>query len=147
MSVATKWWSGRSDGLEHGEILCPAEPHALQMLAEPTKGRIVRKMTAQDLETRTSLKEREAIELETCARFIAERHLQMELVDVEHLFGGERLVFYFLAEKRVDFRDLVKDLAPNIKLASRCSKSACGTKPNCWRITATVGNPSAATRT
>jgi cell fate regulator YaaT (PSP1 superfamily) len=35
----------------------------------------------------------------------------MEMVDVEHLFGGERLVFYFLAEKRVDFRDLVKDLA------------------------------------
>ena len=35
----------------------------------------------------------------------------MELVDVEHLFGGERIVFYFLAEKRVDFRDLVKDLA------------------------------------
>ena len=35
----------------------------------------------------------------------------MEVVDVEHLFGGERLVFYFLAEKRVDFRDLVKELA------------------------------------
>jgi len=35
----------------------------------------------------------------------------MELVDVEHLFGGERIIFYFLAEKRVDFRDLVKDLA------------------------------------
>ena len=40
-----------------------------------------------------------------------ERRLQMELVDVEHLFGGERIVFYFLAEKRVDFRELVKDLA------------------------------------
>ena len=35
----------------------------------------------------------------------------MELVDVEHLFGGEHIVFYFLAEKRVDFRELVKDLA------------------------------------
>ena len=35
----------------------------------------------------------------------------MELVDAEHLFGGEHIVFYFLAEKRVDFRDLVKDLA------------------------------------
>jgi cell fate regulator YaaT (PSP1 superfamily) len=37
--------------------------------------------------------------------------MQMELVDVEQIFGGERLIFYFLAEKRVDFRDLVKDLA------------------------------------
>src|SRR6266536_1897715 len=39
------------------------------------------------------------------------RQLQMALVDVEHLFGGERIVFYFLSEKRVDFRELVKDLA------------------------------------
>jgi len=39
----------------------------------------------------------------------------MELVDVEHIFGGERIVFYFLAEKRVDFRDLVKDLAREYK--------------------------------
>src|SRR5206468_2842099 len=37
--------------------------------------------------------------------------LEMELVDVEQLFGGERILFYFLAEKRVDFRELVKDLA------------------------------------
>src|SRR4030095_5697882 len=45
------------------------------------------------------------------ARLVGERRLQMEPVDVEHLFGGERIVFYFLAEKRVDFRELVKDLA------------------------------------
>ena len=35
----------------------------------------------------------------------------MQLVDVEHLFGGERIIFYFLAEKRVDFRELVKSMA------------------------------------
>ncbi len=46
---------------------------------------------------------------------IAERKLQMELVDVEHIFGGERIVFYYLAEKRVDFRELVKDLAKQFK--------------------------------
>src|SRR4030095_10419928 len=45
------------------------------------------------------------------ARLVGERRLQMEPVDVEHLFGGERIIFYFLAEKRVDFRELVKDLA------------------------------------
>jgi cell fate regulator YaaT (PSP1 superfamily) len=37
--------------------------------------------------------------------------MQMQLVDAEHLFGNERLIFYYLAEKRVDFRDLVKSLA------------------------------------
>ena len=46
-----------------------------------------------------------------CTEFIRNRSLQMELVDVEHLFGGERIIFYFLAEKRIDFRELVKDLA------------------------------------
>src|SRR5262249_22713470 len=50
-------------------------------------------------------------EFATCERLIGERKLPMALVDVEHLFGGERIVFYFLADKRVDFRELVKDLA------------------------------------
>src|SRR5207248_621045 len=53
----------------------------------------------------------EADERAAGQRFVSQRRLQMELVDVEHLFGGERVVFYFLAEKRVDFRDLVRDLA------------------------------------
>jgi cell fate regulator YaaT (PSP1 superfamily) len=55
--------------------------------------------------------EREETAFRRCAEFIDERHLQMELVDVEQLFGAERIIFYFLAEKRVDFRELVKDLA------------------------------------
>lgn len=46
---------------------------------------------------------------------IGERHLGMQLVDVEHLLGGERLIFYYLAEQRVDFRDLVKALAKRYK--------------------------------
>src|SRR4029077_2248512 len=60
---------------------------------------------------RASLEKREADALDVCIGFIGERKLQMELIDVECLFGGERIIFYFLAEKRVDFRDLVKDLA------------------------------------
>jgi cell fate regulator YaaT (PSP1 superfamily) len=47
----------------------------------------------------------------TCREFIAKRRLQMDLVDVEAILGGERMVFYYLSEKRVDFRELVKDLA------------------------------------
>ncbi len=57
------------------------------------------------------IKESEARELEECSKLVDQRRLQMQLVDAEHLFGGERIVFYFLAEKRVDFRELVKDLA------------------------------------
>ncbi len=98
-------------GLELGQVLCEAAPRAVQLLTEPTRGRLVRVLTEQDRAERQRLLDAEAGELETCGRFVAQRRLQMELVDVEHLFGGERIVFYFLAEKRVDFRDLVKDLA------------------------------------
>jgi cell fate regulator YaaT (PSP1 superfamily) len=98
-------------GQEVGHVLCPAEPRAVQMLSEPTQGRIVRRMTDRDLAERDRLAEMEGRELDTCGHFVRQRKLLMELVDVEHLFGGERIIFYFLAEKRVDFRELVKDLA------------------------------------
>jgi cell fate regulator YaaT (PSP1 superfamily) len=98
-------------GLEIGQVLCLANPRALELLSEPTKGRIVRLVSDGDRAERERLRLAERRELETCLRFVGQRKLQMELVDVEHLFGGERIIFYFLAEKRVDFRELVKDLA------------------------------------
>jgi cell fate regulator YaaT (PSP1 superfamily) len=98
-------------GLELGTVLCPATPRAVQLLSEPTRGRILRVLNERDRLQKARLREQERQELETCARFVEQRRLQMELVDVEHLFGGERILFYFLAEKRVDFRELVKDLA------------------------------------
>jgi cell fate regulator YaaT (PSP1 superfamily) len=98
-------------GLEVGDVLCEASPRATEMLSEPTHGRIVRRLTEEDRAAVDRLREAERRELEACLGFIGHRRLQMELVDVEHLFGGERIIFYFLAEKRVDFRELVKDLA------------------------------------
>jgi cell fate regulator YaaT (PSP1 superfamily) len=102
-------------GLEHGEVLCEANPRVMQLLTEPTGGRIVRHLTADDRAQLDRCREVEQRELDTCSRIVQERHLQMELVDVEHILGGERIVFYFLAEKRVDFRELVKDLAREYK--------------------------------
>jgi cell fate regulator YaaT (PSP1 superfamily) len=98
-------------GLEAGEVLCPAQPRALEILSEPTHGQIVRPLTDADRGQLDRSREAEAHEFEVCQRFIQQRKLQMELVDVEHLFGGERIIFFYLAEKRVDFRELVKDLA------------------------------------
>jgi cell fate regulator YaaT (PSP1 superfamily) len=98
-------------GMETGTVLCPATTQTLGLLAEPTRGRILRVMTERDRAERARLEEMQRHEMETCTRFVQQRKLQMELVDVEHLFGGDRIIFYFLAEKRVDFRDLVKDLA------------------------------------
>jgi cell fate regulator YaaT (PSP1 superfamily) len=98
-------------GLEVGAVLCEAAPRALELLAEPTHGRVLRRLSEDDRVEIDRLREAEAEELAACQRFVGQRRLQMELVDVEHLFGGERIIFYFLAEKRVDFRELVKDLA------------------------------------
>ncbi|MDA8429257.1 MAG: stage 0 sporulation family protein [Geobacteraceae bacterium] len=72
---------------------------------------ITRKATFEDLATveRNTQKEREAYDF--CLRRIVERNMQMKLVKVEYLFDGSKAVFFFTADGRVDFRDLVKDLA------------------------------------
>jgi cell fate regulator YaaT (PSP1 superfamily) len=98
-------------GQETGEVLCEATPLAVQLLTEPTKGKILRELTPADHAQAEQYRQREEAAFDRCQAFIHERRLQMDLVDVEHLFGGERIIFYFLAEKRVDFRELVKDLA------------------------------------
>src|SRR5205085_4698870 len=88
---------------------------AVELITEATHGPIVRRVGLEDSQQLERLRGSGRQELERCCHIIQERQLQMELVDVEHLFGGERIVFYFLAEKRVDFRDLVKDLAREYK--------------------------------
>lgn len=98
-------------GEERGEILREADAGVIDLISEPTRGQVLREMTEDDHNKSDQLGQKESVEFDTCCRFIANRKLQMDLVDVEHLFGGERIIFYFLAEKRVDFRDLVKDLA------------------------------------
>jgi cell fate regulator YaaT (PSP1 superfamily) len=98
-------------GLEIGDVLCEVTPGTMAMIAEPTHGQIIRLLTPEDQIVADGLRDKERKEFEACTRFVQQRQLQMALVDVEHLFGGERIVFYFLSEKRVDFRELVKDLA------------------------------------
>jgi len=102
-------------GLEVGEVLCESTPRSLEFISEPTQGRIQRRITGQDLIELDRIRDLEQHEMDTCGKIVEQRRLQMELVDVEHIFGGERIIFYFLAEKRVDFRDLVKDLAREYK--------------------------------
>ncbi|HEV3145885.1 MAG TPA: regulatory iron-sulfur-containing complex subunit RicT [Gemmataceae bacterium] len=98
-------------GQEAADILCPSTPQAVKQLAEPTKGQILRLLTTEDQKRVDWLRQNRRQEYDTAAKNIQALSLPMQLVDVEHLFGGERIVFYFLADKRVDFRELVKVLA------------------------------------
>jgi cell fate regulator YaaT (PSP1 superfamily) len=102
----------RSDrGTELGEILCPATERTASFLEQSVAGEILRPATHEDLEHEAALSQARKNAFDVCQELISNRRLQMDLVDVEIILGRERIVFYYLAEKRVDFRDLVKDLA------------------------------------
>lgn len=107
----------RSDrGVEWGEVLCVATERTRELLGSQTSaGKVLRVATSDDYRLRDESLLREREEFEGCNRLIRETSLQMQLVDVEHLLGGERSIFYYLAEKRVDFRDLVKSLAKQFR--------------------------------
>jgi len=76
------------------------------------QGEILRKATEQDAQKQREIRERlEKEEFQTCLQLISKHRLPMKLVGVEHLFGGNRVVFFFVADGRVDFRALVKELA------------------------------------
>lgn len=107
----------RSDrGLEWGEVLCPATERTREYLgSNGAAGRLLRKAGDDDAQQLENIHQLERQEFAGCQEMIAERKLQMQLVDVEHLFGGERLIFYYLAENRVDFRELVKALAKRFR--------------------------------
>jgi cell fate regulator YaaT (PSP1 superfamily) len=98
-------------GLEVGEILCEATDEAMAALRDPSRGQILRKMSAEDANELAHMKSHESDEFETCQKYVEKSGLPMQMVDIEHVFGGERIVVYYLAEGRVDFRDLVKMLA------------------------------------
>ena len=98
-------------GLEVGEVLCEATDGALAQLQDPSSGQILRRMTPEDENELAHMLSDETKEFDRCRRIIEKSDLQMQLVDVEHVFGGERIVVYYLAEGRVDFRELVKLLA------------------------------------
>ncbi|MCG2677293.1 stage 0 sporulation family protein [bacterium] len=78
-------------------------------------GKVIRKATEEDF---TQLKENERREEEAfgfCLERIKERELPMKLTKVEYLFDGSKITFYFVSETRVDFREMVKDLAQEFK--------------------------------
>lgn len=100
-----------SRGLESGEVLCEASDEVVATIKDAKQGQIVRKVNADDVRDLRKMFEQERREYEVCQQEIKKLALQMKLVDVEHLYGGERVVVYYLADERVDFRDLVKSLA------------------------------------
>lgn len=97
-------------GVECGEIVIANRQIEDSEINAPLKP-IIRIATAADLKTVEKNKQKEAEAFKICEEKIAYRKLKMNLVDVECTFDNNKLLFYFTAENRVDFRELVKDLA------------------------------------
>ncbi len=74
-------------------------------------GKFVRYATADDISEERHLRKIAREEMESCRRFVKEMNLPMKIVDAEHVLGGERIIFYFMSDGRVDFRELVKRVA------------------------------------
>ena len=80
-----------------------------------TDGKILHVSTVDELRKQAELDSNKSHYIQTCKRLIRELNLAMKLVDVETILGEELLTFYFMAQERVDFRKLVRDLAADFK--------------------------------
>jgi len=105
----------RSDrGLECGTCIVEPEDCPDEMSKRYTMS-VVRKMTQHDENTYRQIAVDEAMAGNLCRQKIRDRSLPMNLVDVEYTFDRHKVIFYFTAEDRVDFRELVRDLAHELK--------------------------------
>ena len=98
-------------GTEIGTVLCEATSATMEQIEEPTHGRILRRLSDDDRNQWRHLQGQIPQDMVACQKHVDHLGLAMELVDIERILGGERIVVYYLAEQRVDFRQLVRDLA------------------------------------
>lgn len=97
-------------GIECGEVAMELKEISDSEINSPLKS-VIRKATAKDLETIELNQKKEKEAFNVCEQKILKHGLKMNLIDVECTFDNNKLLFYFTADNRVDFRELVKDLA------------------------------------
>lgn len=103
-------------GLETGEVLCEATETAIQQMPNPSTGQIIRMMSLEDRVELDRVQDQQKDYFQRSQLIVAKHELDMELAEVEKLFGGERLIIYYISEDRVDFRELVKELAAEFQM-------------------------------
>lgn len=97
-------------GVEYGTVLIAPREVKEESVIQPLKP-VIRVATAEDDKTEEKNKAKEKEAFRICLEKIAKHKLEMKLVEAEYTFDNNKLLFYFTADGRIDFRELVKDLA------------------------------------
>ena len=101
-------------GIEYGHVLIAPREVDNSNVIQPLKA-VIRLATPEDDEIEQKNKEKEKDAFKICLEKIAKHKLQMKLIDAEYTFDNNKVLFYFTADGRIDFRELVKDLASVFK--------------------------------
>ena len=102
-------------GVEAGKVVYAENAEKFKDLILPGE-KIIRKATEEDMKSLEEKKEEEEKARKICEKKIKEHKLEMKLINVEYMFDRNKVIFYFVSESRVDFRNLVKDLASTFKI-------------------------------
>ena len=102
-------------GVEFGEVVTGARTVSDAQIVTPLK-KVIRVASEEDIRRAENNERREKEAFQICQERIARHKLDMKLVSVEFTFDNNKIIFYFTANGRVDFRDLVKDLASVFKI-------------------------------
>ena len=97
-------------GVEYGTVVVPNREMAEEKIVAPLK-KIIRVATPKDEDIELKNREKEKDAYKICLEKIAKHGLEMKLIAAEYTFDNNKLLFYFTADGRIDFRELVKDLA------------------------------------
>jgi len=101
-------------GIEFGEVVLGVREVPEEQIVAPLK-KVLRVATEEDKKIYWDNKNKEKDALAICLQKIQQHNLNMKLIDVEYTFDNNKIIFYFTADGRVDFRELVKDLASVFK--------------------------------
>lgn len=101
-------------GMEFGKVCQPNKLVSNDEIVAPLRP-VIRVATEKDIKQNEENKRKEDEALKICQQKVASHQLEMKLVEAEYTFDGAKLTFYFTADGRIDFRELVKDLAATFK--------------------------------
>ncbi|MBP5303456.1 MAG: stage 0 sporulation family protein [Clostridia bacterium] len=110
LNVGDKVIVETAQGIEMGEVVFGNREMSEEQLNSPLKP-IVRIASMEDIQKANDNIKKQEEAMKICQRKIVEHNLDMKLTEVEYSFDGSKILFYFTADGRVDFRELVKDLA------------------------------------